>query len=150
MAFGLVGFLTSSSTTALGYIADRPQDWRLTIVSAATHETEWGDLCGTWQNDVFCRKTILICFLCRVESDLCWFFFVPCGYFFEELNCFFQWTEVIISVLLLGIWQMDPRIFKSSVKLGRWMYLCRWWRVFFGLLYERLWQLTSYEHIGRY
>ena len=37
-----VGFFTSSSTTRL-YIADGPQDRRLTIVSAATHETEWGD-----------------------------------------------------------------------------------------------------------
>ena len=27
----------------LGYIADRPQDGRLAVLSAATHETEWGD-----------------------------------------------------------------------------------------------------------
>ena len=37
----LFGFLTSR--LLLGYIADVSQDWRLTILSAATHETEWGD-----------------------------------------------------------------------------------------------------------
>ena len=39
----LVGFVKSLPTTLLGYIADGPQDWRRTIISAATHETEQGD-----------------------------------------------------------------------------------------------------------
>ena len=46
----LVDFLTSSSTTS--YIAEGSQDWRLTILSAATHETERGDhdFCLSWSN----------------------------------------------------------------------------------------------------
>ena len=35
------GFLTPSSTTRL--YRGRSQDWRLAILRAATHETEWGD-----------------------------------------------------------------------------------------------------------
>ena len=27
----------------LGFIVDRSKDWHLTILRAATHETEWGD-----------------------------------------------------------------------------------------------------------
>ena len=38
----LVGFLTSSCQP-LGYIADGFQDWRLTILRAATHEAELVD-----------------------------------------------------------------------------------------------------------
>ena len=40
--FGLVGFLTSSSTTRL-YRGRAPRQERLTILRAATHETELGD-----------------------------------------------------------------------------------------------------------
>ena len=40
----LVGWLVSERPRQhLGYISDGPQDRRLTIISAATHKTEWGD-----------------------------------------------------------------------------------------------------------
>ena len=40
----LFGWLVSQRPhQQLGYLADRSQDRRLTILRAATHETEWGD-----------------------------------------------------------------------------------------------------------